>query len=90
MPASAMNMTVEAVKPLLSAKEKLMGYIFVPPQVMTEYILSSRPVQWIIPQIVAAEDMNRMEITMEEIEDSTESEGNEKECEADEINKQMS
>lgn len=79
MPAAVANVVMTAVQPIADAKERLVGRVFVPPQVMTEYLLSSRPIQWIIPQIVAVEDMSKMDITMEEIEDTTESEGNEKE-----------
>ncbi|KAJ7339628.1 hypothetical protein OS493_006033 [Desmophyllum pertusum] len=82
MPAAAAGVVMKAVQPLSEAKDRLVGHIFVPPQVMTEYLLSSRPVQWIIPHIVAVEDMNKMDITMEEIEDTTESEGNENEKES--------
>lgn len=77
MPATIANCVMKAVQPLSDAKDKLVGHVFVPPQVMTEYLLSSRPIQWIIPHIVAVEDINKMDITMEEIEDTTESEGNE-------------
>lgn len=46
-----------------------MAYVFVPSQVVTEYVLSSRPVQWIVPQVLSTEDMSNLEISMEEIED---------------------
>lgn len=73
----------KATQPICDAKDKLVGHVFVHPQVMTEYLLSSRPIQWIIPHIVAIEDINKMDITMEEIEDTTtESEGNENEKES--------
>ena len=82
MPAAVSNMMIKAVQPLSDAKDKLIGHVFVPPQVMTEYLLSSRPIQWIIPHIVAVEDIAKMDVTMEEIEDTTESEGNENEKES--------
>lgn len=82
MPAAVANVVMKAVQPISDAKDLLVGHVFVPPQVMTEYLLSSRPVQWIIPKIVAVEDISKMDITMEEIEDTTESEGNENEKEA--------
>lgn len=50
-------------------KDSIKAYVFVPSQVVTEYVLSSRPVQWIIPQLVSTEDMSNLEISMEEIED---------------------
>ncbi|XP_078368266.1 uncharacterized protein LOC144652106 [Oculina patagonica] len=77
MPAAVANVAMKAVQPITDAKDRLAGYVFVPSQVMTEYLLSSRPVQWILPHIVAVEDMSKMDITMEEIEDTTESEGHE-------------
>lgn len=82
MPAAVANVVMKAVQPLSEAKDKVIGHVFVPPQVMTEYLLSSRPIQWIIPHIVAVEDISKMDITMEEIEDTTESEGNENEKES--------
>ena len=69
MPAAVLNMTRKVAEPLGEVKNKATAYLFVPPQVMTEYILSSRPVQWIIPKIVAVEDMSKLDITMEEIQD---------------------
>lgn len=77
MPAAVANVVMKAAQPIADAKDRLVGHVFVPPQVMTEYLLSSRPVQWLIPHIVAVEDMSKMDITMEEIEDTTESEGHE-------------
>lgn len=74
MPAAVLNITRKAAEPLSEVKDKAAAYLFVPSQVMTEYILSSRPVQWIIPHIVAAEDMSKLDITMEEIEDEIEDE----------------
>ena len=83
MPAAVANVMKKATQPICEAKDKLVGHVFVHPQVMTEYLLSSRPIQWIIPHIVAIEDINKMDITMEEIEDTTtESEGNENEKES--------
>lgn len=81
MPAAVANVMVKAVQPISDAKDRLVGHVFVPPQVMTTYLLSSRPIQWIIPQIVSVEDMSNMELTVDEV-DTTESEGNENEKES--------
>lgn len=75
MPSCVANVVVQAIQPLSDVTDKLAGYVFVPPQVMTEYLLTSRPVQWILPEIVPVQDLiTKMDITMEEIEDTTESE----------------
>ena len=75
MPSAVANvMVTKVVQPLSDAKDRLSGYVFVPPQVMTDYLLSSRPIQWIIPHIVTVEDLSKLDITMEEIEDTTEEE----------------
>lgn len=75
MPSCVANVVVKAIPPLSDVTDKLAGYVFVPPQVMTEYLLTSRPVQWILPEIVPVQDLiTKMDITMEEIEDTTESE----------------
>ena len=84
MPAAVLNMTRKAAEPLGECKDKAAAFLFVPPHVMTDYILSSRPVQWIIPHIVSVEDISKLDITMEEIEDeetSEEKEESEKESE---------
>lgn len=80
MPAAVASVMMKAVQPISDAKDRLVGHVFVPPQVMTTYLLSSRPIQWIIPQIVSVEDMSNMELTVDEV-DTTESEGNENEKE---------
>ena len=83
MPSTVANAMMEnVVQPLSDAKDRLSGYVFVPPQVMTDYLLSSRPIQWIIPHIVAVEDLSKLDITVGETEDTTESEENENEKES--------
>lgn len=79
MPAAVANMMMKATGPLSDVKDKLVGHVFVHPQVITQYLLSSRPIQWFIPHIVAIEDIKDMEVTMED--ETTESEGNENEKE---------
>ncbi|PFX34894.1 uncharacterized protein LOC111338980 [Stylophora pistillata] len=74
MPATVTGLMTRAVQPICDAKDKLSGYLFVPPHVMTGYLLTSRPVQWIIPHIVAVEDLQKMQIVVGENEDSAESE----------------
>jgi hypothetical protein len=69
LPAVILNLSKKAVEPLSNMKDGVMAYVFVPGQVVTEYVLSSRPIQWIIPQVVSTEDMSNLEISMEEIED---------------------
>ena len=72
MPAALLNMTLKAAEPLSGLKDKAMAYVYIPNQAMMDYVLSSRPVQWIVPKIVAAEEMD---IILDEIEDEdTESE----------------
>lgn len=72
MPAALLNMTLKATEPLADLKDKAMAYVYIPNQAMMDYVLSSRPVQWIVPKIVAAEEMD---IILDEIEDEdTESE----------------
>lgn len=78
MPATVTGLMTRVVQPICDAKDKLSGYVFVPPHVMTGYLLTSRPVQWIIPHIVAVEDLQKMQILVGENEDSAESEENEK------------
>ena len=68
MPAAVSNCVMKAVQPLTGVKDKLVSHVFVPPQVMSEYLLSSRPIQWIIPHIIAVD--NKMDVTVEEIEDN--------------------
>lgn len=79
MPATVTGLMTRAVQPICDAKDKLSGYLFVPPHVMTGYLLTSRPVQWIIPHIVAVEDLQKMQIVVGENEDSAESEEDENE-----------
>lgn len=66
---------MQITQPLTSAKDKLVGYVFVNQQVMTQYLLSSRPVQWMLPHVVAVEEVAEMNITVaesEELEDDEE------------------
>lgn len=77
MPAALLNVTLKATEPLADMKDKAMAFVYIPNQAMMDYALSSRLVQWIVPQIVAAEDMD---IILDEIEDSTESEDHENNC----------
>lgn len=49
--------------------DKAVAYVVVPAQVVSEYILVSRPVQWIIPNIIKADEVKIMEdMEMTEIE----------------------
>ena len=41
--------------------DKAVGYVVVPAQVVSEYILASRPVQWIIPTVIQADEVKIME-----------------------------
>jgi len=63
-------MTKKAAEPVSNAADHaLQAYVFVPSQVVTDYVLSSRPVQWIVPQVLSNEEISNLEISMEEIED---------------------
>ena len=49
--------------------DKAVAYVVVPAQVVSEYILASRPVQWIIPTVIKADEVKIMEdMEMVEIE----------------------
>ena len=49
--------------------DKAVAFVMVPAEVVSEYILSSRPVQWIIPNVIKADEVKIMEdIEMEDIE----------------------
>ncbi|EDO30954.1 predicted protein [Nematostella vectensis] len=74
LPAAVLNLTKTTMEPIASVKDKALAYVFVPSNVIAEYVLSSRPVQWIIPHIVSEEDLSKLEISMEEIEDEPASE----------------
>ena len=51
--------------------DKAVAYVVVPAQVVSEYILSSRPVQWVIPSIIKADEVKIMEdVEMAEIDDA--------------------
>ena len=41
--------------------DKAVAYVLVPAQVVSQYILFSRPVQWIIPSIIKADQVKIME-----------------------------
>lgn len=43
------------------AADKAVAFVVVPAQVVSEYILSSRPVQWIIPNVIHADEVKIME-----------------------------
>ena len=72
---SVTDVMMKGVKPLSDAKGKLVGQVLVPPQVMTEYHPSPRAFQGIIPHIDAVEDINKMDIITEEIDDTTTEQG---------------
>jgi len=62
--------TLKEVAPQFTeVTDKAVAYVLVPAQVVSEYILSSRPVQWIIPTVVKADSVKIMEdIEMSELE----------------------
>lgn len=62
-------MTKKAAEPVSNVADRALAYVFVPSQVVTDYVLSSRPVQWIVPQVLSNEEISNLEISMEEIED---------------------
>ena len=62
--------TLQEVAPQFTdITDKAVAYVLVPAQVVSEYIIASRPVQWIIPSIIKAEEVKIMEdIEMTELE----------------------
>eukprot|EP00794_Sanderia_malayensis_P016723 gene16723-18417_t len=51
------------------AADKAVAFVVVPAQVVAEYLLASRPVQWIIPSVINAEEVKIMEeLEMSELE----------------------
>jgi len=69
LPAALLNMSKKAAEPVSGIADRAMAYVFVPSQVVTDYVLSSRPVQWIVPQVLSNEEISNLEISMEEIEE---------------------
>lgn len=72
---------MQITQPLTNAKDRVVGYVFVNQQVMTQYLLSSRAVQWMLPHVVAVEEVAELNITVAE---SEESEDDEEETDEDE------
>ncbi len=69
------SVILNVVQPLTVDKGNVIGHVVIPPQLLTECILYSRPIQWILHQISPAEDSNKRDISMEEFEDTTGSKG---------------
>ncbi|XP_068740357.1 uncharacterized protein [Montipora capricornis] len=84
MPAAVASVVMNVTEPLSKAKDQLVGYVFVNQHVMTQYLLSSAPVQWMLPHVVAVEDIAEMSITVAERAESEELEDDESEEETDE------
>ncbi|KAL9986188.1 hypothetical protein ACROYT_G000294 [Oculina patagonica] len=66
---------LKVIQPLTDNKGFVIGHVFVPPQLLTECFLYSRAITWILTQIPPAGDSNKMDIPMEEMKETTESEG---------------
>lgn len=54
------NLTKEGLT-IETAREKAVAFVYVPAQVVSEYILETRVVQWIIPKSVETESIQVME-----------------------------
>ena len=81
-------MMMQVTQPLTNAKDRVVGYVFVNQQFMTQYLLSSRAVQWMLPHVVAVEEVAEMNITVAESEESEDDEEETDEEEDEEVEKE--
>lgn len=88
LPSTVANMMMQVTQPLTNAKDRVVGYVFVNQQVMTQYLLSSRPVQWMLPHVVAVEEVAEMNITVAESEESEDDEEETDDEEDEEVEKE--
>ncbi len=52
----------ETAPQMTDLADKAVGFVVVPAQVVSEYICTSRPVKWIIPSVLNADQVKIMEI----------------------------
>ena len=62
--ASASN---QIVQPVTDVTGRIIGQLLLPPKMVAEYILSSKPIQCLIPNVVVFEEISRIDIEMDEL-----------------------
>jgi hypothetical protein len=55
------------VQPVTDVTGRIIGQLLLPPKMVAEYILSSKPIQCLIPNVVVFEEISRIDIEMDEL-----------------------
>ncbi|CAB4026236.1 Hypothetical predicted protein [Paramuricea clavata] len=67
LPGSVASASNHIVKPVKDATGRIIGKLLLPPKMVAEYILSSKPIQCLIPNVVVFEEISRIDIEMDEL-----------------------
>ena len=72
LPGSVANLSGKVMKPVTDATGNIVGQLLLPPKMVAEYILSSKPIQCLIPNVVVFEEISKMDIEMDELAEDSE------------------
>ena len=67
LPGSVAIASEQITKPVKDATGQIIGKLLLPPKMVAEYILSSKPIQCLIPNVVVFEEISRIDIEMDEL-----------------------
>lgn len=77
IPGSVASVSGKVVQPVKDATGRVVAQLLLPPKMVAEYILSSKPIQCLIPNVVVFEEISKMEIEMDELADDSENDDDE-------------
>ena len=67
LPGSVVSASNQIVQPVTNVTGRIIGQLLLPPKMVAEYILSSKPIQCLIPNVVVFEEISRIDIEMDEL-----------------------
>ena len=67
LPGSVASASNQIVQPVKDATGRIIGKLLLPSKMVAEYILSSKPIQCLIPNVVVFEEISRIDIEMDEL-----------------------
>lgn len=67
IPGSVATASNQIIKPVTDATGVIIAQLMLPPKMIAEYILSSKPIQCLIPNVVVFEEISNIDIEMDEL-----------------------
>ena len=87
LPGSVVSASNQLVQPVSEITSNIVGRLLLPPKMVAAYVLSSKPIQCFIPNVVVFEEISRIDIEMDELVGDSDEDSDQTMEEGDDVDK---